>query len=162
MDAAGGLCFRDALHAVYAAFILQAGIGASTLDGKADLFITTQFSFIGVDRFKMPTVQIRIHAVHPVQDACKQCGLFAAGAGTDFDDDVFVVVWIFRQQKKLDFLFVLTHALLGGLEFLLGQLIEFPIAAAHQLLRFFHRRLCRLIIAEFFDDRRQVFQLFLE
>ncbi len=59
---------------------------------------------VGYDIY-FPAAVFCITAVHPIKITGKQGGLFPSGAVPDLDDDVFLIIGIFGQQKlfKLGF-----------------------------------------------------------
>ena len=113
MDPAAGLRLRHPLHPVHAAFVLQTGIGALTVDHKGNLFKTAVSVLIEADQFRLPAVGFRIFHIHPVNVRGKQRSLVPAGSAPDLYDDVFIVVWVFRQQQYLQLMLQLLDAFFG-------------------------------------------------
>ena len=130
MDAALGLGFGNALHPVYTAFKLQAGIGALSGDGEAGLLDAAQFGIVEVEYLHLPAVALGIHGVHPHQRMGKQRCLLAAGTAPDLHDDILVVVGILGQQQDLQLLAGAVDLLLALPVLLLDDLPEIPVQTA--------------------------------
>jgi hypothetical protein len=77
----------------------------------------------------------------------------AAGAGTDFEDDVFFVVRVLGNEQRLqicDDRFTLGDE---RLQLLLGEVTHLGVAAGHQLFGLRDVADDRLVVAKPFDDR---------
>ena len=84
VDAALGLGFRHALHAVAAALELQLAEDALAFEAQDDLLEAAQLGRRHVEHLDLPAVVLGVVLVHFVQIAGKQGRFFAAGAGADF------------------------------------------------------------------------------
>ena len=118
VDPALAFGFRHALHPMDARLVFQARI-ASAADAANRLFATAQLGFGRGKDLALPALRLRVAQIHAHQLGRKQCGLVAARARPDFQNHVFVVVFVFGQQHELDALFRLRQ--LGQGFFLLGQ-----------------------------------------
>src|SRR5699024_2001909 len=98
MDTAAGLSFRYSLHTVRAIFVLQPGIGTAPLYHEADLLVTAVVARVRFHHFSLPAVIFCVAGIHSEQIACKYLGLISARSTSYFDDDVFVIIWIFRKE----------------------------------------------------------------
>ena len=95
MDAAGRLGIRHPLHPVHAAFELQTGIGSRAGNAKNHFLETAKVRGIGIHHFDPPALRLGVARIHPEQVPGEQRRFLAAGAATDFHDDVLVVVRVF-------------------------------------------------------------------
>ena len=103
MEAPLGLGARHPLHAVAAGLEFQPRVGAETGNAGDDFLVAAKVVLAGADDFDLPAVAFGIARVHAEQVGGKQGGLVAAGAGAHFEEDVALVVRVFRQQQPLQF-----------------------------------------------------------
>ena len=89
----------DALDAVDAALEFELAVGLVAADAENHLFVAAGI----VDGFGLEldfeTMRFSIASIHAEKVAREEAGFVAAGAGTDFDDGGFFVVWIFRDEE---------------------------------------------------------------
>ena len=116
-----------ALHAVATAFKFEPAVGADAGDAGDDFFVATQIAFVGGNDFDLPAVAFGIASVHAQQIGGKQGGFVAAGAGADFEEDVFAVVFVFGQQKFLQLGIQRFDFGFGGLDFFSGEVFHFGV-----------------------------------
>ncbi len=88
--------FRYPLHPVGAAFELEPRVNPVTTDHGDDLLETAAVGFGSRHQLDLPAVGVGVAAVHPEQVGGEQRRLLPAGTGADFQDDILVVVGIFR------------------------------------------------------------------
>ena len=72
------------------------------------------------EHFDLPALRLGVAGVHAEHFGGEERGLVAAGAGADFQDDVFLVVRILGQQQNLEFFFHAADARFQFVEFFLG------------------------------------------
>ena len=133
VDAALGLGFGHALHAVAARFKAQAAIDVVALDAQHHFFEAANLVFIGAHDLHAPALLGGVAGVHAREVAGKQGRFIAAGAGADFHEGVAFVVRVFGQQQALQFVFQLLQLLIGAGDFFLGHLGH--IGVIEQLVR---------------------------
>src|SRR5579859_307496 len=100
VDAALGFGGGDALNSVDAAFVFQLGINFLALDCGDDFFYPTHLSWGAFHDFHFPALGFSVARVHAEEVAGKNASFVAAGAGADFEDDIFVVNGIVGKEKK--------------------------------------------------------------
>src|SRR3569832_1917709 len=93
------LCFgfRNAMHAMAARFELQPRVGALPNDAEDYLLVAPDFAGVFRHDLNLPALALGIARVHAQQVAGEQRRLVTARAGADFQEDVALVVGIFRQ-----------------------------------------------------------------
>ena len=91
------------------------------------LLITAQTVFVGIKNFKTPPLFLRITLVHLEQNRGKQSGLVAAGTGAHFQNGVFLVFLVFRQQQDFNFLFQFRQLFLQLVIFGFRHFPHFPV-----------------------------------
>ena len=124
LDASLALGLGDPLHTVDARLEFEAGVGAVAGDLERDLLVPAEFGRVGTQDFCLEALGLRVHGIHAQKRAREQGGLFPAGAASDLDDDVFVVVRVPRQQQDLELFRGLFQSLLRGGHLLLGKVPE--------------------------------------
>ena len=107
---------------------------------------------------------LRVHGVHAQERTREQGCLFPAGAASNLDDDVLVVVRVPGQQQDFELLRGLFHRLLRGGQFLLGEFPELPVRAGvlEDGLRLVEVFLRLFVDAVRLDDGRHVLMLLQE
>src|SRR5258706_15310886 len=102
MDPAARLCRGHAVGAVASALILQLAVHASSLD-DGDHFLQPADAGVAAGHdLDLPALPLGILAVHPKQLTGKKRSLVAARPGADFEDDVLLIVGIFRDEQNLE------------------------------------------------------------
>ena len=107
----------------------EAGVGAVAGDLERDLLVPAEFGRVGTQDFCLEALGLRVHGIHAQKGAREQGGLFPAGAASDLDDDVLVVVRVSRQQQDLELFRGLFQGLLRGGHLLLGKVPELFVRA---------------------------------
>ena len=100
VDAAAGLGVRHALHPVHAALVLQAAVGAAALDRGDDFLDAARAALAARHDLELPALALGVTAVHAEEIGGEERGFVAARAGADFENDVLVVVWVFRHEQE--------------------------------------------------------------
>ena len=136
MNAPAAFGFGHALHAVRAAFIFQAGIRALARNHHRKLLHAAQLREICVQLFGFPAACVGIMGIHSRQLRGKERRFLAAGARTDFNDDVAVVVWILGQEQQLQFALKRFLLRLQLAQLFLGHVAQIRIL--EHLFRLFH------------------------
>ncbi|MNY64098.1 hypothetical protein D3C86_2011540 [compost metagenome] len=67
MNTSSGLCGRDTLHAVCAAFEFHFAVRAASVDHEDNLFEAAEVVRIHVHQLHAPALGIGITGIHPVQ-----------------------------------------------------------------------------------------------
>ena len=104
VDPAARLGRRDALHAVDAALELEPAVGAVAADLDDRLLDPVDAGLVEAEHLGRVAMATCVAQVHPEDLRREQGGLIAAGAGTDLEDDVALVVRVARQQKHSELL----------------------------------------------------------
>ena len=113
MDTSAGFCLRHTLYPVYTAFIFQLGICTLSGNCEADFLHATDSDLIYIQKLCLPSLALCIMYIKPVHFRCKQGSFISAGAGTDFHDNILIIIGILGKQKDLQFLFQLLDSFLG-------------------------------------------------
>ena len=157
VDAAAGFGFRDALYAVYAAFVFKFGVGSFSVNHEADFLHAADSDFVNAYGFHLPTVPFRVFYVKAVHFGGKKRCLISAGAGADFYNNVFIIIGVFGEQKDLQFLFQLLYAFFCFAVFFFEQFAHFFIGFGFQHKEAVLRILfCFLIFSVAFHNRSQI------
>ena len=90
-------CSRYTLYAMYTRFKFHLRIYIFTIYRENNLFKATKFRFISIDNLTTPALAFRIFCVHAEQVTCEQCRFITASTTANFDDDVFIIIRVFRQ-----------------------------------------------------------------
>ena len=85
-----------------AAFELQLAVGAAAFDQSNNFLETANARGIGRKNFYTPTLSLRIPGVHSEHVRHKQSGFVAACARANFENDVSLVIGVFRQKQELE------------------------------------------------------------
>ena len=127
MDAPLLLRGGNALHAVHAAFILQPAVNLPSFDQRNHLLQPAHRGNARGQFFHPPTLRLGVACVHAKHFLGEECGLVATRPGADFQDHVFFVVGIARQQQDFQFFFHPRDAFLQFLHFFVRQGLDFRI-----------------------------------
>jgi len=139
VDAALRFGFRNALHAVAARFELQPRIRAVADDAHDDFLVAADLAGVFRHDFHLPATALGVACVHAQEVAGEQRGLVAAGAGADFEENVALVVGVFRQERGLQRRFQVRDFRFAVGQLGLGQFAQFRIGehfAGRFLVRF--------------------------
>ena len=79
-----------------------------------------------------PAFGFSISAIHPEKIACEEPCLFSTGTGTDFDQDIFMVIRIFGQQKLFKIFLKLDFFLVQRIQFIPGKAFNLRITVFQQ------------------------------
>ena len=93
---------RHALHAMHAAFILEARIDAVALDQRDHFLQSAHARLRRGEHFHLPLLRLGVAVVHAEDFRHEQRGLVAARPGANFEDHVLLVVRILGQQQNLE------------------------------------------------------------
>ena len=113
MYAALALGLRHPLDPVRPAFVLEDRVGAVAAYLHGDFLIATDLGRAGRQGSVLEAEAVGVAGVHVVELAREEGRLVAAGAGPDFDDDVFVVVRVAVDELGPDALGEVFDPLLG-------------------------------------------------
>ncbi len=80
---------------------LQPGIGTLADDACNDFAVAAVLTEAFAENLDLPLVVFRVARIHAKQVAGKNGGFITTGAGADFQEDITVVVRVFRQQQFL-------------------------------------------------------------
>ena len=122
VDAPAGFGGGHALHAVHAAFKLEAAERALAHDGEHRLLHAAQLGHVVADRLHAEAVALGVARVHAKQQRAEQRRLVAARALADLHDHVFVRVRVPGQQKQPQLIFLPLLFRLQPVDLVLGQL----------------------------------------
>ena len=124
-----------ALHAVHAAFPLQAAVNARPWISAMISLKPPNARRVGREHVDLPALAFGVPLVEAKELAHEKRGLVAAGAGADFEDDVLVVVGIFREAEESEALFLDSLELgLKALELVFRHRGDLGVFFAEQLL----------------------------
>src|SRR5690554_5431972 len=92
-------CFGggNSLHPVYSAFELEARVGTFSFNHKDDLFKATKFRSVSTQDVDLPTLFFSIARIHSKKRTSKEGGFVAARPGPDLNNDVLLIIGVFRQ-----------------------------------------------------------------
>ena len=107
---------------------------------------------------------LRVHGVHAQERAREQGSLFPAGAASDLDDDVLVVVRVPRQEQDFEFLRRLFEGLFGDRRLFLCEFFQVRVGAGvlEDGLRLVEVLFRLLIYTVGLDDGRHILMLLQE
>ena len=111
MDAARAFGGRHALHAVHAAFKLQAAERALALDVEHRFLDAAQLRHVVAHGLQLQAVALGVARVHAKQDRAEQRRFVPARALADFHDHVAVVVRVAGNQQQPQLVFLRFAAL---------------------------------------------------
>ena len=110
VDAPARLGGGNALHAVDARLVLEAGKHALARDRRHDLLVAAEIVLRQADDLGLPAALLGIAAVHAEEVGREQRGLVAAGAGAHLQDGALLVGRVLGQEVATQVLFELGHA----------------------------------------------------
>ncbi|MGF6370211.1 hypothetical protein OKW40_002961 [Paraburkholderia sp. RAU6.4a] len=122
MDAALRFGGRHALHAMPARLELQLRIRGIAGNSHDHFAIAPEVRFARRHHLDLPAVALGIAQIHAQQIAREQRGFVAAGARADFEENVALVVRVFRQQHFLQFDAERLHTIACCADFLFGEI----------------------------------------
>ena len=114
VDAALCLGGRHALHAMAARLELELRVGALACDAHDHFLEAAELGLRRRHDLDLPAVAFGVTRVHPEEIAGKERRLVTPGAGTNFEEDVAIVVRVLRQQHLLEVARERRHLLGGG------------------------------------------------
>ncbi|OPZ22789.1 MAG: hypothetical protein BWZ10_00247 [candidate division BRC1 bacterium ADurb.BinA364] len=132
----GGFGDGHALHAVDSAFEFHLAVDRFSFDRKHGFLESAQFGRRGGDQVHFPVFGFAEPLIHPCQIGGEQRRFVAARAGANFQNGVFFVVGIGRQQQKLNLALGFGQCGFAFLDFEPGQLLHLRIAFAQHFARF--------------------------
>src|SRR5690606_7970652 len=100
VDAPLRLRLRHTLHAVDAALVLEARIGALAFYGDDHFLVAADTGLVLIDYLRLPAAGLGITRVHPQQVGSEDARLVAARPGANFDEDVLVVARILGDEQR--------------------------------------------------------------
>ena len=154
VDTACRFRFRHTLHSVHTALIFQSGICTLALDEHNSFLDAADSGVVDVHQLGLPSVSFCIAHIHSQKILTEQSGFIAAGACSDFQNNVLFIVRVLRQQQNLQFLFVLLNLLFQLVDFHFGQITHFFIAfVLYDVLCISEPFLCFLVLFVFLYDR---------
>jgi hypothetical protein len=105
VDAA--LCFGcgNALDAVNAGFVFHLGVDALAFHDGGDVFEAADIGVGLGEDFDLPLVLLGEAEIHAEDLGDKERGFIAAGAGAEFEDDIFVVVGVLGEKQDFELFF---------------------------------------------------------
>ena len=135
VHAPAGLRLRHALDAVDAGFELESRIRPIAIDHEVGLFHAAELRVVVVEQLHAVPPLFRIHRIHAVEVCGKKRALLPAHAAANFNDDVFVVVRVARQEQHAQLVKKALFFRLGYVQFLLRYVLELGIGYKLQRLR---------------------------
>lgn len=116
-----------ALHAMAPRFKLEFGVGAFADDADDDFLVAAEFAVVFGDDLRLPAMIFGVAQVHPKQVSGKEGGFVAAGAGTNFKENVAAVVGILGQEQDLKLVFDDVELFLCFKNLFLGECLHLRI-----------------------------------
>ncbi len=92
----------NALHAVHAALVLEATVHAVAADARDPLLDSASSGPGDRQRLDLPALRLGVPAVHAEECAGEQRRLFAAGARSNLENHVLVVVRVPGNEQRVD------------------------------------------------------------
>ena len=135
VHAPAGLGFRHALDAVDAGFKLESRVRPVTADDKVSFLYAAQLCVVVVQKLHAIAALFRVHRIHAVEVGGEQRALLPAHAAANFNDDIFVVVRVARQQQHAQLVEKALFFRLGCVQFLLRYVLELGVGYKLQRLR---------------------------
>ncbi len=127
MDTAAAFGLRHPLHTMHAGLVLKPGIRPLSVHDEHHLLETAEPGLVEGHQLCPPAPTLRVAGVHAVQLRRKEGRLLTAGTAPDLQDDVFIVIFILRQQQKTKLLGQTLLLALGLRQLLLCHLEELRI-----------------------------------
>ena len=135
VHAPAGLRLRHALDAVDAGFELEARIRPIAADDKVSFLNTAQLRIVVVEQLHAIAALFRVHRIHAVEVRGEQRTLLSTHAAANFNDDIFVVVRVARQEQHAQLVKKALFFRLGSVQFLLRYVLELGVGYKLQRLR---------------------------
>src|SRR5277367_2350172 len=111
------------------ALVLEPRVRAASADQRDHFLDSAESGVAHVQHFELEAVALGVARVHAEQVAGKERGFFTAGAGSDFQDYVLLVVRIARRQQLLELLFDGAEIFLQRRHLGLGQFAQVGVVA---------------------------------
>src|SRR5437899_11403950 len=102
MSASLLLRLRHALHAMYAALILQSGIHFLSLNGGDDFLQAAERRRRAFEHFHVPSLRLGVARIHAEKLAGKKRGLVSASPGANLEQYVLLVVRVLGKKQQLE------------------------------------------------------------
>jgi hypothetical protein len=131
VDTAGGLGFRNALHAVDASFVAEAAVRADALHQGDDLLEPADLGLREVDDVDTPALALGVARVHAEELGGEERRFAAACAGADLEDRAALGVGVLRPQLVLELRLQLADARFERVA--LGDRYRVELVAARQV-----------------------------
>src|SRR3989337_970326 len=129
VDAALRLGGGDALDAVGAALVLEAGVSAAAMHLEDDLLEAALLALARGEDVDGPALRLGVAGVHAIEVGREEGRLLAAGAGADLDDDVALVVRVGGQQGETQLALAALALRLEHTELVAGEAGELRVRA---------------------------------
>src|SRR6185503_17419146 len=118
MDTPAAFSRRDTLDTVYAAFVFEPAVDTLTFDERDDFLEAADSRRVGRENLDTPSLPLCVSGVHSKDVRHKQSRFVASRPGTNFKDDVSLVVGILGEEQDLQFFTTRIATLLEVREFL--------------------------------------------
>ena len=132
MDAPLRLRFGHALHAVHAALVFQAPVGALAADVDDGFLHAAELRLVEIDGFEAEAVLFAVPLVHAVELIGKERRFLAARARADLEGAAPVVLLVLGKEQQFELVFEGRELLFEGVPLFEQQLLHF----ARLLFRF--------------------------
>ena len=134
-----------------AALELEFAVGSMAIKAEDGFLDAANSGFIKSQDLYLPAETLGKTGVHPEQISGEKRGLVSPCPTSNFQNDVFLVVGIPREQKASEQVFVPGYGSLQLLHIRAGQFFHFCIPTGGQLSGFFQTLLAHLIISKGMD-----------
>ena len=95
------------------AFVFHPGISTLSVNHEVYFLHSTDSDFIHTEELYLPALTFCIMHIHTVNLSRKKRCLIPTGTGTDFHDNVLIIIRILGKQQDFQLLFQLLHTFLG-------------------------------------------------
>src|ERR1700735_2967403 len=156
------LLFGDghALHAVYAALVLELAEDAVAADQRDDFLEAAYGRFAAGGDFHLPSLRFGVARVHAEDFVGEERGFIAAGAGANLEHYVLLVVGIFGQQQDLELVVKRCQFRRQTGHFLFGHGLQLRVIFVQHAARLREAVFHALPLAVFADGLFQIGALF--
>ncbi len=144
------------LHSMHPRFVFHRGVNRLAREGNGHILHPSHGARAEVDNLGFPAAFLGIAQVHLQDLGRKQTGFVAARPCANLEDDVLLVIWVFRDQQNLELLLELVPTFFEPGQLLPSQSLQLrPVGPGEQLLDVSQVRNHLLIVSEGIDQLLQ-------
>src|SRR5437868_4674196 len=101
MNSSRGFSLGNSLNAMDSRLVAHLRKNAVAFDHRECFFDTANTGVSGVQNLHLPALTLGVACIHPEHLCCKERRFIAAGSGTNFEDDVLLIIRIAGKEKYL-------------------------------------------------------------